>query len=125
MNDVESYRRKRETEVSGGEGWLSVIGLFWLKEGDNRFGSAPDGEIVLPASAPARAGVLRLARETVTVEVAHGVPVSLRGKKVARRTLRPDTLGDPDVLVLGSLQIFVIERNGRLAVRVRDREAPA
>ena len=40
-------------------GWLTLAGLFWLKEGPNRFGTDPSSDFVLPpGTAPARADAL-------------------------------------------------------------------
>ena len=54
---VQAWRQDREARLKADGGWLSVAGLFWLKEGPNRFGTDPADDIVLPeASAPAKAG---------------------------------------------------------------------
>jgi len=68
--EIEAWRQRREASLKAEGGWLSVAGLYWLKDGANRFGTDPKGDIVLPAgSAPARAGVFELAagRTTVTL----------------------------------------------------------
>jgi uncharacterized protein (DUF1684 family) len=39
--------------------------------------------------------------------------------------LRPDTPGPPDVLALGRVRLFVVERSGRIGVRVRDLDSAA
>src|SRR3972149_275756 len=55
--EVQKWRDGREARLKADGGWLTVAGLFWLKEGANRFGTDPAAEIALPAgSAPARAG---------------------------------------------------------------------
>ena len=46
------------------------------------------------------------------------------GEPVTEMELRSDKAGSPDVLVLGRLRMFVIERDGRLAIRLRDLESP-
>src|SRR4051794_13533003 len=122
VREIETWRTLRLGRLTSDEGWLVVAGLFWLKEGANRFGSAPDDEVALPGhSAPAHAGVLRLAGGKVTVELAPGVNVTLAGKKVAAgQELRSDEPGPPDVLALGDLRFFVIARDGRMAIRLRD-----
>jgi uncharacterized protein (DUF1684 family) len=126
QHQIETWRQAREARLRGDEGWLTVAGLFWLKEGANRFGSDPAGEVVLPAhSAPARAGILRLHNGKVTIEPAPGVAVTLKGQPVGSRELRSDTPGPEDVLSLGRTRFFVIERSGRLAIRLRDLESPA
>ncbi len=122
--EIEAFRRGREERNAGEDGWLATAGLFWLREGKNRFGTAADSEIVLP-SGPARAGVLHVEQGRASVEVAAGVAVTLDGQKITQRPLRSDANGAPDVLSLGRLRLFVIERGGRLAVRLRDPDTPA
>ena len=60
QTEIEKWRKDREARLKTDDGWLTVAGLFWLKEGPNRFGSNPGNDIVLPASAPAQAGVFEL-----------------------------------------------------------------
>jgi uncharacterized protein (DUF1684 family) len=124
--EVEEWRAQREARLRGDEGWLTVAGLFWLKEGENVFGSDGKAEVVLPAhSSPQRAGVLELHGGKVTVKAAPGVPLTLDGKPVDKKELRDDVPGPPDVLSLGALRFFVIERSGRYAIRLRDLKSPA
>jgi uncharacterized protein (DUF1684 family) len=121
------WRSEREARLTADGGWLSVVGLSWLKEGANLVGSDSASEVVLPAgSAPARAGVLDLRDGKVTLRLEAGVPASIAGQPVAGpRELRPDTSGAPDVVETGRLSLHVIERGGRLGLRVKDRESAA
>jgi len=124
--EIQAWRERREASLKAEGGWLSVAGLFWLKEGESRFGADPKGDVVLPAgSAPARAGTFELAAGKVTVALARGADATIRGTPVTRAELKPDTSGAPDVLVMGRLTMHVIERGGRLGVRLKDRESPA
>ncbi len=123
--EIEAWRARREASLKADGGWLSVAGLFWLKEGPNRFGTDPKGDIVLPAgSAPPRAGVFAQAAGKVTVTFEREAEATLAGKPVTRADLRSDKSGSPDVISLGRLSLFVIERDGRLAIRLKDRESP-
>jgi uncharacterized protein len=123
--DLQAWRQRREASLLADGGWLSVAGLFWLKEGPNRFGTDAKGDIVLPAgSAPRRAGVFELAGGKTTVTLRRGAFATLAGHPVTRSELRPDSLGAPDVLRLGRLTMHVIERGGRYAIRLKDRESP-
>src|SRR5713226_9499031 len=38
---ISQWRRQKEAELRADDGWLTVTGLFWLKEGENRVDSAP------------------------------------------------------------------------------------
>jgi uncharacterized protein (DUF1684 family) len=124
--EIEAWRKAREDRLRSDEGWLTVAGLYWLEEGDNRFGSDQTATVVLPAhSAPARAGVFRVHGKKVSVVVAPGAKVTAGGQPVTEKELRSDVPGPPDVLALGAVRLFVIERGGKMAIRLRDLESPA
>lgn len=54
------WRARRESKLKAEDGWLTVVGLTWLQEGENRVGSNPACEIQLPKSAPDKVGTLTL-----------------------------------------------------------------
>ena len=127
VHQIEEWRRQRVQRLTADGGWLTVAGLIWLKPGANRFGADAANEIVLPAhSAPAQAGAFVLEGGRVRVEVRPGVAVTLAGKPVARAELRSDAGGaTPDVLALSALTLQIIDRGGRLGVRLKDMKSPA
>jgi uncharacterized protein (DUF1684 family) len=121
--EVEAFRRHREQQLTSDDGWLTVAGLFWLKPGANRFGADRSNDLVLPPSAPPRAGTFWLESGRVTVEAAPGAPLTHQGRLVTKQALRSDSGGaEPDVLALGPLTLQIIERGGRLAVRLKDKD---
>jgi len=123
--EVQAWRQNREAGLKADGGWLTVAGLFWLKEGPNRFGSASDNDIVLPASAPARGGRFQVKGPAVTVRFEPGVAAQVEGRTVAQTVLHADTRGPAEVVTLGPLRMHVIERGGRLAIRLKDMNAEA
>jgi uncharacterized protein len=109
---IEKWRAERERKLRADDGWLAVAGLFWLREGDQRLGTAAGNPIVLPAgSAPAQAGTLTLRDRRITFRPAEG------GEP---RELQPDS---DDAVTVGRLRLSVIERSSRLGLRVRDPES--
>jgi len=119
---VEKWRAERETRLRAESGWLSVAGLFWLDEGTHSFGTDRANAIVLPpGSAAARAGVFELHDGKTVARLAPGVAATLAGRPVTEVELKPD---GPDVLAIGRLTLQVIQRGGRLGIRLKDREAP-
>ncbi|HKG15710.1 MAG TPA: hypothetical protein VKB12_20485, partial [Pyrinomonadaceae bacterium] len=67
--DVEQWKAKRLANLKGEDGWLSLVGLHWLKEGENRLGSDPSNEVVLPEGKSARvAGSMFLNGGAVRIE---------------------------------------------------------
>src|SRR5215831_3220259 len=102
---VEKWRADREAHLKADDGWLAVAGLFWLHEGENRFGSDPLNDIVLPArSAPAEAGSFDFHGGSILVHVKAGVPVMVLGKRVETARLRADSdpafNGNADQIIL-------------------------
>lgn len=118
---VEKWRQEYHATLISDSGWLTVSGLFWLKEGDNRFGSASTNDIVLPASAPSSVGVLTLHSGKITARINPGLDVTLDGKPVQTAELRPDAREDQ--LTLGDLTLYVHASGNRLALRLKDRNS--
>ena len=57
--EIESMRSERVERLRSETGWLSVIDLHWLEQGETPFGSGPSNPIVIPdPDVPAVAGVL-------------------------------------------------------------------
>jgi hypothetical protein len=123
--EVQKWRADRETQLKKDGGWLTLAGLFWLKEGENRFGTDPAGDIVLPeGAAPAKAGVFELRAEQVTVALQPGATGRIAGRAVSGISpMRPDTAGAPDVLEMGALSLSVIKRGDRYGIRLKDKNS--
>jgi uncharacterized protein (DUF1684 family) len=121
QQSIEHWRKDYQAHLTSDTGWLTVSGLFWLKEGANRFGSDPANEIVLPASAPAHAGVFEFHGGKTTARIEPGVAVTLNGKPVGTADLRPDAASDH--LVLGDLTLYVHASGERLAIRMKDKNS--
>jgi len=123
--EVEEWRANRIQRLKSEDGWLTLVGLFWLQEGDNSFGSDPSNKLVFPKDkAPAKAGSLHLEKGTVHLQVQPGVTITSDGKPVTSLVLKSDADGEPTTLDLGSLRFFVIDRMGKLGIRLKDRENP-
>ena len=53
--EIKDWRTERQNNLMADDGWLTVTGLFFLKEGHNSFGTNANNDIVLPAG-PKQAG---------------------------------------------------------------------
>ena len=121
---LEKWRAEKEAELKSDNGWLTVAGLFWLKEGVNRFGTAASNEIVLPeGSAPAHAGEFEFHAGKTTLRVKNGVEATSGGKTVTTIELKHDEKQKPDIINIGSLSLNVIKRGERYGVRVKDKNS--
>jgi uncharacterized protein (DUF1684 family) len=123
--EVERWRVQREARLKADGGWLTVTGLFWLRDGVNSFGSAPTNDIVLPAGVPGRAGVFELRQGKVTVRLQPSVTAAVGGQPFVSREMKSDRDGSPDVLTIARLTMHVIQRGQRFGVRLKDLDSAA
>ena len=122
---IAKWRSERVESLTSDDGWLTLTGLFWLKEGDNTFGRAPQNSLVLDNAALAgTAGSFVLSSHRVRFVARPDGGVTHDGQPVTALDLAPDTSGKPTVLASGALRFYVIERAGNLGVRVRDLNNP-
>ena len=47
VKGIEKWRSDEEADLKKETGWLTVAGLFWLKEGINTVGAGPDFDVRL------------------------------------------------------------------------------
>ncbi|MGA3080824.1 MAG: DUF1684 domain-containing protein [Terracidiphilus sp.] len=139
---LDAWRAERERAVSAPDGWLTLVGLEWLKPGFNSFGAAKDNLIQVRAQAPDHIGLL-----TVSGKVAGG-------KTASKQTAPSDTIvqllapaggfppdltvdgaparegqltvgnAKPPVIAWHGLTLAVLARGGRFALRIKDADAP-
>lgn len=124
---IEQWRSGRVGRLTAPDGWLSLIGLEWLKPGENRVGSAADNDIVLKAG-PAHLGTVTLAQDgSLRMVLASGSGATIDGKAVTAAELVDDAHvsadGSPTLVSFGAANFYVIDRDGRKALRVKDGNA--
>jgi len=103
----DAWRAERRDELVGPEGWLSLVGLFWLEPGEHTIGSEAASSFVLP-SGPAYLGRVIVGDDVRFVGGDHD-----------------EVLAVDAPIAIGSLRLVLIERGGRFALRVRDVDSPA
>ena len=125
--EIEAWRAKRIASLKREDGWLTLAGLFWLQEGENRLGSDPaSNRIVFPRdTTPKTMGSLDLWKGVVTLRAAPDAGLTSDGQSVMTMTLRSDAEGSPTVVKHGRISFFLIKRGERLGVRVKDSANPA
>ncbi len=113
--EISLWQKKRAERLMAEDGWLSLVNLQWLNEGENTLeipheGTKSPGKVVM------KSGV-------VTLEPA--VPMTVGGKPVTTpMVLLDDSQKDgPTVVQLGTVRFQVIKRGPRWALRVKDSQA--
>ena len=128
--ELVAWRTQHAAELQKPAGWLSLTGLHWMEDGTNSFGSAADNKIKL-ASGPAHLGVLRLGNKTVELLPPQGSDFApdflIAGAAAKQQEIHVDPDDDKNAphLTIGSLNMYVIRRADRFALRVKDSKSPA
>lgn len=122
---VMEWRAERDAMIRAENGWLSVAGLFWLKKGENTFGSDASSDIVLPARAPASLGTFAYDGTEVSLKVTPGLVLHVNQQPVEKEIrLRSDVTSDPSYITLDTLRMVVIERPQGVGIRLWDNLRP-
>ncbi len=122
---IKEWHKKRIENLKEENGWLNLVGLYWLKPGENKFGTDLGNDIVFPRGmAPGVIGTFTLKNGIVTVNIQPNARVFCNSQPVSEMILQDDNSGNPTVLSLGYLRWFIIKRGNMYGVRVRDLNAP-
>lgn len=126
VSEVWKWHEERMAELKSEEGWLNLVGIFWLKEGESSFGSDPSNDLVFPQEAPPFIGSYFVRKAEIEVRINPGIPVRNDRGLVAKMKLKVNhDEHSIDQLTMGSLRWFVIGRDGKVGVRLRDLESPS
>jgi uncharacterized protein (DUF1684 family) len=109
QSEISEWRKAREARLLKDDGWPTVVGLFWLRDGANTFGRDKSNDVPLP-DGPARAGTFTLKNGKVTL--------TMNGSS---REVATDK-SEPTVKV-GRLSLFAIKRGDKYGIRLKDPES--
>jgi uncharacterized protein (DUF1684 family) len=122
IKHFDSLRVKALTEQNG---WLNLAGLYWLKPGNNTFGSAPSNALVFKhKNMPAVLGKFKVVGNRVSFEF------DKAATKFPNDYSEEITLFDPSnktdtSIVFNQFRWSVIIREDKIGVRFRDLKNPA
>lgn len=131
LRDLTAWRTHREQEISAPGGWLTLVGLEWLKPGMNSVGTAADNQIRVHAQAPDHIGLLAVngkpPNTTVKLLAPHGgfpPDLTLDGKPAVEGPIVTDD-AKPSTLAWHGLALAVLRRGDRFVLRIKDNDSPA
>lgn len=122
----QQWRVERAKELSAPDGWLTLVGLDWLKPGANSIGRAADNTIRLKGRAPEHLCIIQLdGNQLRLLPPAGGFPreLTLDGAPAHEAALAPDD-ERPSTLATENLHLVVLHRGDRFALRIKDSESP-
>ena len=128
QKEIIEWRKDRIAKLTTPDGWLSLVGMHWLPDnGIARVGSGEANGTRL-AVGPSKLGLIKVDSGQVWFEPEYGTSVTIDGvPNKGRVKLTSDALINPTQVGFegGQASFIVIERGGKLALRVRNSQAPA
>lgn len=127
QQEIRDWQNRRLRKLTAEDGWTTLVGLFWLDPGENSFGRAASNHIVMDyPGLPQQLGTFRVRGTQVSFSAAPNADVLHAGRPVSSLgPLIDDAGGTPTLLSTGSMSFHLLERSGRLGIRVRDSAAAA
>jgi uncharacterized protein (DUF1684 family) len=119
VRKIEVWRAEHEASYKAN--WVTIEGLHFLEPGIHTAGSAPDNDIVLTASLPARLGRFTVANDAVTFSAEPSAPIAVDGERPEPdMALRDDGTDEANVIEANGANEVVHRSGKRLSLRVRD-----
>ncbi|HEX8170866.1 MAG TPA: DUF1684 domain-containing protein [Thermoanaerobaculia bacterium] len=110
VTEVRDWQATRLRRLQAEDSWLTLVGLYWLNEGDNR----PDPDT----------GTLTLSGGVVTLTPEPGMTIDKKPVTAPTPLADDSNPNGPTVVQRGSKRFQVIKRGDRLGLRVKDANAP-
>lgn len=125
-NEIENWHQNRVRSLKSETGWLNIIGLYWLKEGENTFGSGNGNSIIFPkGKANEKLGSFILKDGTVSLNAISDSSIRLNNNPFTKGLIFDEKNDTPMFLSHNSLRWFVIKRGNKYGIRLRDLESDA
>ncbi len=121
--EIAAWREGRLARLKAPFGYLNLVGLYWLDGQTVTFGGDPGSDLIFPGVS-ARLGTFEPAEDGVTMTVANDAEVEVDGLPVGRIFLPDDLSEDAMAATHGSLAWSVVNREGRIGIRLWDISNP-
>jgi len=125
IQQIDDWYKQRVERLKEKDSWLSLAGLFWLEEGENSFGSDKSNSIIFPEGKAADfMGWFDLENGEVKIRLKPGIKITNKNQPITEMILQNDNSGKPSILKYKSLSWFVVKRQDKYGIRLKDDEHP-
>lgn len=124
IKSIEKWRVERENGLKSEDSWLTLAGLFWLKDGVNTVGAGSGFDIELTENfKQGKFGEINFQNGVARLKVENGIEALTDGKTVSEIELLSDEKGKPTVIQTGSQTFYLIKREDRFGIRLKDKNS--
>jgi uncharacterized protein (DUF1684 family) len=122
--EIENWRAEHEKSLRAEDSWLTVAGLFWLKDGINTIGKGDGYDVELTENFKQdKFGTIQSHNGKAVLNVEPGVEaVADDGKPVTVLELASDDPGPATKVTTGTQTFYLIKREDKFGIRLKDTE---
>jgi len=121
QQEIDNWHTKRIENLKKENGWLNLVGLHWLQQGKNTFGSGNTVQMQFPAnSITPNAGWFEWKGNTVILHTNNDTKITVNGVVKNDVIVFSTDSVKPIVCRYGTLQWTIIKRDDKIGIRLRD-----
>ena len=124
LQEIADWQKERIQSLKAENGWLNIVGLLWLEEGENTLGTDSANSIIFPGEGPANIGTIVLKDSMLNFRSDESTIVTHDDNPVSEIELKTDMNGKPTLLKTANYGFFIIKRGDRYGIRLRDYKSP-
>jgi len=123
--EIEKWFQQRYAALKKEDGWLNLVGLYWLEEGKNTFGTNEQNKLVFPKEFGVTfAGYVELINNKVMLEANKNIPLKVNGKQLEHPVIFSVDSNIDATVSYKSFHWRVIKREDKIGIRLRNNNAP-
>jgi uncharacterized protein (DUF1684 family) len=124
IKSVQEWQVKRLEGLKSENGWLNLVGLHWLKDGQNPFVSNTANNIIFPENTPEFIGTIILYKGNLSIIIYDDVEVFINDSLLKENDIYTDADNNTTQFRMGSFRWYIIKRGDRYAIRLKNLESP-
>src|SRR3954462_8685790 len=125
--EIQKWRDERETNLKKETGWLTVAGLFWLKDGINTVGAGENFDVRLTDNfKKGKFGEIEFKGGKAVLKAENGIDAQSDGKAITGPVdLVSDENGKATEIRVGTQTFYLNKREERFGIRLKDSNSEA
>ncbi|MFK7932162.1 MAG: DUF1684 domain-containing protein [Saprospiraceae bacterium] len=123
--ETKRWQEQRLANLLKPNSWLDVVGLHWLAEGENSFGSSRDNAHRFPKTAPNWIGTYVKSNDDISLKINPEITVRWKDSSITELQIIPAPNDEVVILENETFSWFLIQRNDKYGIRVRNTDSAA